>query len=281
MDTTTHLSPCFAGPYFSDGPTLRGQALWESERAAHGPGHPATMLAGAWYAIGLGTHQNRDTLKLLKDAEYWMRRLGEGYSKSLGLNLAAQGFALMNLGRPGLAARRLRESIAQLDAIDYAHRSDLLRIVTSLAEAEGTLYGPVAGLLRLHAARDYLCIDRFSVLSEAAAVRAQLLESLAASEFDCERLEYVGQGKNQRYASEVTYLVKAMLEVVVTLLQGGNYSQAANAAYACAHELLENRNLSAEDITQARETLDDAFDVLDDLMRDSQHVSGDAEAVVN
>ncbi|MBA3590597.1 hypothetical protein [Methylibium sp.] len=268
MHTTTHKNPSFDGPYFSDMPKRKGKSLWKSELSRHGSGHPATMLAGAWYAIGLGTQQCRDTLKLLRDAEYWERHLGGEHAVELGLNLACQGFALMNLGSQGLAARRLREAASQLEAVGYDHSGDLVRIQTSLSRAEGALYGPVAGLVRLHSAREhYAKVDRFEVLREAVAVRGELLDTLLKSDFGSPSRDYLNQGKHQRDAHAVGRLVETTVQSVRALLMQSDTWQATCAAHSCVFELLENCNLRADDIRSALETLDELFTILDDVLR--------------
>lgn len=281
MTTTTHPDLYFDGPYFSGAPVGLGEATWQSELEAHGGHHPATMLAGAWYSIGRGTEQDRETLRLLKDGEYWMRLLGQEHRLSLGLNLAAQGFGLMNLGRPGLAARRFREAIAVLEVIGYKHSSDLLQMVIWLARAEAGLYGPIAGLSRLHEGREHVLIERFSTLEDAALLRAQLLERLESDEHAASELEhYAEAGRDQKFGHDAAFLIETLSAGIEALLEVGNHTQAADAALLCFQELLENRNLQSADILLGLAQLGDSPGAIDEALRDAELLAEDeGEAV--
>lgn len=255
MSSNAHHDPEFHGPYFSGEPRLLGEELWRSEIAANGEQHPAAILAGGWYAVGLGSGQTRDSLRLLREAEHWLRSLGTGNVGHLGINLAAQGFALVNLGRHGLAARRFREALPLLCENWYEHFSDLMLIYVRLAEAELPLYGPVAALERLHDGRKYQQRCSLGVLHESVKVRVQLLEELHGSHSQCELSNYMAFGQYQRGTDELVESVYAVRDAIHALLIIDSDQSARHLASDCMRWLLDNRNLTPRQIHEALDCL--------------------------
>lgn len=194
---------------------------------------------------------------MLRDAEHWLRTLGDGYDRDLGVNLAAQGLGLVQHEHHGPAARRLREALTLLDDLGYEHPADLMLMSTRLAAVELQLFGPVAGLKRLHAGQHYQRFCSIEVLFEAASVRGQLLQALDSQE--CERDYYMSPGQYQRCANAISDSVDACCEAIDSLMLGGDKKSAVGLASNCLSELLTNRNLSSVDLQDATDRLRSSF----------------------
>lgn len=262
MTSNAHPDPEFHGPYFFGEPRLLGEELWRSEVATYGEHHPAAIIAGGWYAVGLGLRQTRDSLRLLREAEHWLRVLGTSNVRHLGINLAAQGFALIQLGSHGLAARRFREALPLLHGDWYEHFSDMMLIHARLAEAELHLYGPVAALERLHDGRKYQQLCGLGALHESVKVRTQLLSELHKTHNLCELSDYRGLGRYQRDTDELLESVSAARDAIDALLIMDFDQSARHIASDCMRWLLDNRNLTPDHIREALDCLASSLDAL-------------------